>query len=151
MFEYDADMSYGQLTTTRETASDPVPGSDIDRLRAMLSDDWGPGWEPGTDIDMATEFPELATLVDSSDRVPGVPVDLDDMPPGPVLAAFLLSIDVGEVSGFDQITVLRAHQRMASHHQARMYTAMAAVTDTLDREYGDPDSVIDDAAQDAAV
>ncbi len=60
-----------------------------------------------------------------------IPTDLDDMPPGPVLAAFLASIDVARVSGFDRILVLRAHKRMASHYEARAYQDMTAVTDAM--------------------
>ncbi len=40
---------------------------------------------------------------------------LDDVPPGPVLAAWLSAIDVERLSGFDRNIVLRAHQRMATH------------------------------------
>ncbi|VAW08702.1 hypothetical protein MNBD_ACTINO02-1353, partial [hydrothermal vent metagenome] len=40
-------MSYGQLTSTREAKSEPIPVSDIDRLCALLGDEWGPDWEPG--------------------------------------------------------------------------------------------------------
>jgi len=150
-------MSYGQLTTTREVVSETVPVSDFDRLCALLGDEWGPGWEPGTDIDtvteFATEFPELAALADRSDHVPGVPGGLDNMAPGLILAACLASIDVGDISGFDQITVLRAHQRMASHYQARLYTTMAAVTTTFENEEDDPEPDVGfhTAAQEAAV
>ncbi|NIA24258.1 MAG: DUF222 domain-containing protein [Gammaproteobacteria bacterium] len=58
-----------------------------------------------------------------------IPDRLDELEPGPVLAAFLTTIDVGELSGYDRIVVLRAHQRMASHYQARIYEDMAAVAD----------------------
>jgi hypothetical protein len=61
----------------------------------------------------------------------GIPRGLDDMEPGPVLGAFLSSIDVHALSGYDQIVVLRAHQRMASHYQAKSYEDMTAVTDTM--------------------
>ena len=60
-----------------------------------------------------------------------IPHRLDEMDPGPVLAAFLSTIDVGELSGYDRIVVLRAHQRMASHYQARTYEDMAAVADAM--------------------
>ncbi len=151
VFGYDAGMSYQQLTTTHETGLEPVPVTDFDRLCALLGDEFGPGWEPGTDIDMVTEFPELAALVDRSDRTPGVPAGLDSIPPGAVLAGYLASIDVSEVSGFDQVTVLRAHQRMASHYQARLYTAMAAVTTTFEDADPEPDVGFHSAAEDAAV
>ncbi|NOX24282.1 MAG: DUF222 domain-containing protein [Actinobacteria bacterium] len=146
-------MSYGQLTTTHEAVSETVPVTDFDRLCALLGDEWGPNWEPGTDMDLATEFPELAALADRSGHVPGVPDGLDNMAPGLALAAYLASIDVGDISGFDQVTVLRAHQRMASHYQARLYTAMAAVTTTFENEEDDPEPDVGfhTAAQEAAV
>ena len=46
-----------------------------------------------------------------------IPVGLDSMEPGPVLAGFLASVDVTRLSGFDRIVVLRAHRRMASHYE----------------------------------
>ncbi len=143
-------MSYGQLTPTRETTSEPIPVSDIDRLCALLGDEWGPDWEPGTDIDMETEFPELAAMAYGD--AGGLSV-LDEIAPGLELAACLSGIDVHDLSGFDQIVVLRAHQRMASHYQARMYTAMAAVTTTFENENADPEPDVGfhSAAQEAAV
>ncbi|MFV1962873.1 MAG: hypothetical protein ACC658_13710, partial [Acidimicrobiia bacterium] len=61
----------------------------------------------------------------------GIPGNLDDLEPGPVLAGFLASIDVSEVSGLDQIVVMRAHQRMASHYQGHILRDMSAVTHTI--------------------
>ncbi len=60
-----------------------------------------------------------------------IPAGLDEMAPGPVLAAFLASIDINQVSGYDRIVVLRADKRMASHYDARAYRDMAGVTDAL--------------------
>jgi hypothetical protein len=53
------------------------------------------------------------------------------MPPGPVLAAFLESLDVDELSGHDLVVVLQANQRMVSYHSARMYTNMAALQTSM--------------------
>ncbi|RLA50218.1 MAG: hypothetical protein DRQ98_13145 [Gammaproteobacteria bacterium] len=47
-----------------------------------------------------------------------IPARLDVMAPGPVMGAFLSSVDVSRLSGYDQVVVLRAHQRMASFYQA---------------------------------
>jgi len=74
----------------------------------------------------------------------GIPPNLDDLEPGPVLAGFLASIDVLEVSGRDQMIVMRAHRRMVSHYQGHMYRDMSAVTQTITDTTGD-DPV--DAAQ----
>jgi hypothetical protein len=60
-----------------------------------------------------------------------IPRDLDTLPPGPFLAGFLSTIDVSKVSGYDQIVVLRAHQRMASFYQAATYQDMAAVNTSM--------------------
>lgn len=75
----------------------------------------------------------------------GVPAGLDEMEPGPVLAAFLASIDVAEVSGYDRIVVLRAHQRMASHYNARVYEDMASVADHMN-EIDGPEIAAESAA-----
>ncbi len=63
--------------------------------------------------------------------VDGIPRDLDRVPPGPVLAAWLSAIDVDRVSGYDRIVVLRAHQRLSTHYAAQTYRDMAAITDSL--------------------
>ena len=76
----------------------------------------------------------------------GIPSGLDAMEPGPILAAFLASIDVRRVSGYDRIVVLRAHQRLVSHYTASLYADMAAVVDILD----DDETKRSDAAEAAA-
>jgi len=67
----------------------------------------------------------------------GIPPNLDVLEPGPVLAGFLASIDVSEVSGLDQIVMLRAHRRMVSHYQGHVYRDMSAVTQTITDTSGD--------------
>ena len=70
------------------------------------------------------------TLIDpTSQRVASeaVPAELDDMDPGLFLAGILSSVDVDDLSGYDRVVVLRAHQKMINHHQARLYEAMASV------------------------
>jgi len=54
-----------------------------------------------------------------------LPDGLDEMAPGPALAASLADIDLSRLTGEDVITVLCAEQRQTSHQQARMYAAMA--------------------------
>ncbi len=61
-----------------------------------------------------------------------IPPGLDKMEPGPMLAVILLAVEVRTLSGHDQIVVMRAHQRMASHFQARVYDDMTAVVDRMD-------------------
>jgi hypothetical protein len=72
------------------------------------------------------------------------------MEPGVVLAGFLSAIDLDELSGHDRVTVLRAHQRMASHYEARMVDAMAAVTDSLDEPDQEPTWAAEAAAAEIA-
>ena len=65
-----------------------------------------------------------------------IPDRLDQMAPGPVLAAYLSSVDVSTLSGHDRVVVLRAHQRMVAHYQAKLYDDMVSVRDVF-REMGD--------------
>jgi Domain of unknown function (DUF222) len=84
------------------------------------------------------------------DSVAGaVPSGLDDMEPGVVLAGFLASVDVSELSGHDRVVVLRAQQRMASHYQAQLYAAMVSVVDVMDDD--DPLWVVESAAAEIRV
>jgi hypothetical protein len=76
----------------------------------------------------------------------GIPASLDDMAPGPILAAALSAIDVHRVSGHNRIRVLRAQQKMASHFQAQAYQAMTAVTDHMHQLDDDPRSAEEGAA-----
>lgn len=61
----------------------------------------------------------------------GVPSNLDDMAPGPVLGAFLSSVDVHKISGHDRVLVMRARQRMASHYAALVLSDMEAVSEVF--------------------
>jgi hypothetical protein len=79
-------------------------------------------------------------------EVVSVPAGLEEMEPGPVLAAWLSSIDVNEVSGYHRIVVLRAQQKMASHFQAQVYEAIAAVSDHMLSIEDDPRSAGEAAA-----
>jgi hypothetical protein len=63
---------------------------------------------------------------------------LDEMTPGPFLAAILSSVDPTRLTGADAVTVMRAFHRMGSYCQAGEYETMfevahAADPDTLDR------------------
>ena len=80
----------------------------------------------------------------------GIPARLDDMSPGPILGAFLASLEVDKLSGHDQIVVLRAHQKMASYYQAATYQDMAAVNTTMLTFDGYPQREVDAAEMAAA-
>ena len=67
-----------------------------------------------------------------------IPAGLDEMEPGPVLAAFLAGIDSGMLSGHDRVVVLRARSRLIAHHTAQLYGDMTAIADTADQHLDDP-------------
>ncbi len=73
-------------------------------------------------------------MFDTATIAPFIPADLDTVEPGPRLAAVLAAIDVRALSGHDRVVVLRAHRRMAAHHQAMGYEAMAAVAAWYEQE-----------------
>lgn len=93
------------------------------------------GWE--------TDLPRRPVGASSDTHIPD---RLDQMAPGPVLAAYLASVDVRRLSGHDRVVVLRAHQRMVAHYQAKLYDDMVSVRDAF-REMGDD---AEDAAMMAA-
>ena len=64
-----------------------------------------------------------------------IPPRLDEMAPGPVLGAFLSSIELERLSGYDRVVVLRARQRMASHYTAMVYSDMVSIADAYDTEF----------------
>jgi len=93
------------------------------------------GWE--------TDLPRHPIGASSDGHIPD---RLDRMAPGPVLAAYLSSVDVSALSGHYRVVVLRAHQRMVAHYQAKVYDDMVSVRDAF-RELGDD---AEDAAMMAA-
>ena len=74
------------------------------------------------------------------------PVGLLDREPGPELAAFLSVVDHAELSGYDQVLVLRAHQKMASHYAARSYQNIAELADLMVEFDGEMEFGLDAAA-----
>jgi hypothetical protein len=68
------------------------------------------------------------------------------MAPGPVLAAFMASVDVERLSGYDVVSVLVAHQRLASHFQAAMYRDMMALVSVFAQDF---DQRFEEACADA--
>jgi hypothetical protein len=75
---------------------------------------------------------------------------LETLDPSAELAAFLSAIDVTAVSGIDRITVLKAHQRMASHFQALVLNDMVAITDAIASHPDEPETDPVAAAEAAA-
>ena len=60
-----------------------------------------------------------------------MPGGLEEMAPGADLAALVGSLEVGRLSGYDRVVLLRAHQRLVSHYQAKLYEDMVWITDAL--------------------
>lgn len=71
---------------------------------------------------------------------------LDEMEPGPILAARLACIDVTTLSPARRLRVLKAQQRMASHFAAQMLHSIAAVSDSIDAIEDDPKLASESAA-----
>lgn len=78
------------------------------------------GWE--------TDFPRLPHGSSAYDSIPD---GLDRMAPGPVLGTYLASVDVSRLSGYDRVVLLRAHQRMVAHYQAKLYEDMVSIRDVF--------------------
>jgi hypothetical protein len=68
--------------------------------------------------------------------------ELDAVPPGVHLAAMVDQLNLDTITGHEQVAVLRAQQRQASHHQAMVYRAIAAIVTTMEDEFDDPESQI---------
>ena len=86
---------------------------------------------------------ELAVLV-------GVPSNLEEIPPGYVLAAVLDDIDINVCSGYDRVRVLQAQERMRAHYAARSYHTMTKVMDAIDEDDMAADMVEQAAASEVA-
>lgn len=76
-----------------------------------------------------------------------IPARLDEMAPGPILAAFMASVDVSALSGYDLVTVLRTHQRLASHFQAAVYADMMALVEVLGQDETFEEACLDAEAE----
>jgi hypothetical protein len=53
--------------------------------------------------------------------------DLEQIPPGPYLAVVLSAVDVDRLNGHDAVRLMQAEARLASHHEAGKFRAMAGV------------------------
>ncbi|MBT8202121.1 MAG: hypothetical protein HKN74_03630 [Acidimicrobiia bacterium] len=63
---------------------------------------------------------------------------LDQVAPGPALAAALAGIDAEAVTPEGRGAVMRAHQRMAAHYSSRMYADMVAISLAVHQREEDP-------------
>jgi hypothetical protein len=67
----------------------------------------------------------------------GLPADLEQIPPGLLLAVILSSVDRVRLSGYDRVRVLQADARMVAHFQARLYADIQAVSMSVADELDD--------------
>ncbi|MDJ0924478.1 MAG: DUF222 domain-containing protein [Acidimicrobiia bacterium] len=82
--------------------------------------------------------------------VVGAPSNLEEIPPGYVLAAVLDDIDINLCSGYDRVRVLQAQERMRSHYAARSYHTMTKVMDAIDEDDMSADIVEEAAVSEVA-
>jgi hypothetical protein len=75
-----------------------------------------------------------------------LPKALEQMDPGPALAAFLSTLSYETLSGFDRVRVLKAHQRIASFFQARVFEGMASISQLMNQLEADPEVAHEAAA-----
>ena len=75
-----------------------------------------------------------------------LPEKLELVEPGLQLAAFLATLTNQDLSGFDRIRVLQAHQRLASHFQARVFEDMASISELMNQLDADPQVAYESAA-----
>ncbi len=87
---------------------------------------------------------------DETTALVGVPTNLEEIPPGYVLAAVLDDIDINVCSGYDRVRVLQAQERMRSHYAARSYLTMTKVMDAIDEDDMAADMVEEAAASEVA-
>jgi hypothetical protein len=78
----------------------------------------------------------FATVLEFAERQPRIPPGLEEMPPGPELAAVLEGIDTRRLGVADRVTVMQAEQRLVSHYQARTYASMVSIVDHYEIDYG---------------
>jgi hypothetical protein len=117
---------------------DPVPFDPV----SMDTDSFDPfevSFVPGRpDVAWVDPFPDGVMGYVPGRTTESVPDRLDEMAPGPVLAAFMASVDVSRLSGYDVVSVLIAHQRLASHFQAAVYRDMIALVDVFAQDCDQP-------------
>lgn len=101
--------------------------SRVDDSEKNFDDRYDDGWE--------TDFPRFPNESSTYDSIPD---GLDRMAPGPVLGNYLASVDASRLSGYDRVVVLRAHQRMVAHYQAKLYEDMASIRQIF-RDSGEDD------------
>jgi hypothetical protein len=71
--------------------------------------------------------------------VEALPAGIDSLEPGLVLAAMMTGVEDQNLSGYDRIRVLQAHQRLVSYFQARMLEDIASISELMTQLEADPE------------
>ncbi|MGH3650443.1 MAG: hypothetical protein ACRDU9_06990, partial [Acidimicrobiia bacterium] len=100
---------------------------------------------PGESDEAAFQMTLAARAAAIEDRQ-SIPEGLDEMKPGPYLAAILSSLDLSRLSGDDVVTVMRAQQRLISHEQAGLYAVMVETAHCVAADTTERSPVIEDFA-----
>ena len=75
-----------------------------------------------------------------------MPAGMDTLEPGLLLAAMVTSVEDQSLSGYDQIVVLKASQRMVSFFQAQVLESMASISQMMTELEADPEIAHDAAS-----
>ena len=78
-----------------------------DFVHLLTVDEWNTGWPQ----------PDRHVLPD----------DLEDIAPGPFLAAIVSSVDASRLNGHDVVRLMQARARLSSHHEAHKYEAITEI------------------------
>ncbi|MDF2729175.1 MAG: endonuclease [Acidimicrobiia bacterium] len=74
---------------------------------------------------------DLDLLDPDSGNDHGLPADLESIPPGLQLGVILSSVDRDQLSGYDRVRLLKADARMVAHFQARVYSDIHSVSESV--------------------
>lgn len=81
------------------------------------------------DVDCQWELTMRAMEAPPEPHPGAVPPLAEELPPSGALAILLSIADLDRVGSEEKIRALRAHARLVSHHQARMFDAIMAICD----------------------
>lgn len=103
--------------------------------------------EHDMDLALLEEDPEVLFRLtvaaygeDTPDEQHFLPRDLEEIAPGPYLAAVVSGVDRSKLSGHDVVRLMNARARLVSHYQAGLYADIAEVAHAYD-----PDTAVRDS------
>lgn len=80
---------------------------------------------------------ELALIDFPDESAATLPDDLSALVPGPFLAALLSVVSPAELSGYNRVLMLQAHQKLVSHFEAAVLEDVVSIADVMIDEFGD--------------